>query len=122
MKPLEVPAPITAAMGEPAFQAWRAKFQPRGLLKVIGWARAQETNSRFAAANASAEKLKQEIAKAVDGSVEKMRLEDDLVRIQKKVSEYSTLAQGAAAGTFSGHDSLLLLEKDLARFCADLLA
>jgi len=111
---------ITSAMGDAALKMWTAKFEPRGLLKVVRMARAQEANSRFATASKSVETLKTQIAKTADGSIERLHLESDLEKMLAKVTEFSTLARAAADGTFASHESLVLLRDDLRLMVADL--
>jgi hypothetical protein len=120
MNQKEAIPPITAAMGAPAFEIWRReKFQPRGLWKVIGWARAAESGSRYAKACASAETLRKAVAELEEGSIERMRADRELAQMMEKVSAYSVEALSAIAGTFAGHDALCLLRDDLLRMVAD---
>jgi len=105
--------PITAAMGEPALKAWCSKFQPRGLLRVIGLAKAAEAASRYATASKSLATLRSQLEKLTDGSIEHLRLSADVAAMQAKVTEFSVQAFAAGEGAFATHEGLTLLRDDL---------
>ena len=113
MKPLEVPAPITAAMGELAFKAWCARFKPEGLLRCVERARKAEAGSRFAVASKSLATLRSQLEKLADGSIEHLHLSADVEKMQAKVTEFSVQAFAAAEGEFATHEALILLRDDL---------
>jgi hypothetical protein len=105
-----------------AISTFRAGFSAPGIRKVCGWAHAAESSGRYATAAKSVETLKGQIAKAADGSVERMHLEADLKAMEAKACEFSTLAINAATNCWKSHEALQLVERDLERFCNDLSA
>jgi hypothetical protein len=109
----EAVPPITAEMGEPAFKAWCARFNPEGLLRCVTRARQAEASSRYATASKSLATLRNQIATTADGSIERMHLEADAEKMQEKVTAFSVQAFAAAEGEFATHEGLILLRDDL---------
>ena len=103
-----------------AISTFRAGFSAPGIRKVCQWARAAESSGRYAAAARGVTELKAQIEKAEDGGLQKMRLQQDLVVMEARAAEYSTLAINAATNCWKSHEALQAVERDLERFCNDL--